>query len=53
MARQQLAPEATLAHPGFAQQQDEAELSGPGPAQLVLQRPQLLTPPDQFRTQTP
>ena len=53
MARQQLAPKAALAHPRFAQQQDKAELSGHGPAQLILQRPQLLTPADQFRTPSP
>ena len=53
MARQQLAPKAALADARFAQQQDEAELSGHGAAQLILQRRELLTPADQLRTRTP
>jgi hypothetical protein len=49
MARQQLTAEAALAYARLAHQQHEAKLAAHSAAQLVLQRPQFVTPPNELR----
>ena len=50
VARQQLAPQAALAHPGVANQQNQAEVPIYRPAQLVLERLELFSAPDELES---